>query len=35
MPFSFNLTAVGKAEFGVGMPVCWNSNMMGVDIERY
>ena len=34
MPFSFNLTAGGEAEFGGGMPVCWNSNKMGVDIEQ-
>ena len=30
MPFSFNLNAGGEAEFGGGMPVCWNSNNMVV-----
>jgi hypothetical protein len=37
MPVSSNLIAGGEAEFGGGLPVCWNSNQeaeMGVDIAQ-
>ncbi len=34
MPFASFLSAGGEAEFGGRVPVCWNSNKMGVDIEQ-